>query len=121
VSLLLRVLLGGGPTSTSGMQVLCVNPAAPAGGAADLAPYFPQGAGGAPWLTEPHLYRGQCMNQNGASWLQVSAPVTAGDPRPVLGQVLGPTWGLHPEDVNIALGNLVELVAHQSAAYRHAR
>jgi hypothetical protein len=33
-----------------------------------------------------------------------------------------PTWGLHLMDANIALGNLVELVRVQGAAYarRHA-
>ena len=30
---------------------------------------------------------------------------------------LGPTWGLHLADVNLALGNLVSLVQHQGAAY----
>ena len=31
-----------------------------------------------------------------------------------------PTWGLHLVDVNIALGNLVTVVAHEAAAYHRA-
>ncbi len=30
---------------------------------------------------------------------------------------LGPTWGLHLVDVNIALGNLVTLVGEQGTAF----
>jgi len=35
-----------------------------------------------------------------------------------VGQTLGPTWGLHLVDVNIALGNLVNLTRSEVAAYR---
>jgi hypothetical protein len=35
-------------------------------------------------------------------------------------QTLGPTWGLHLVDVNIALGNLVSIVGDESAAYEAA-
>ena len=34
---------------------------------------------------------------------------------------LGPTWGYHLDDVNLALGNLVDDVRRQVAAYRAAR
>jgi hypothetical protein len=33
-------------------------------------------------------------------------------------QSLGPTWGLHVVDVNLALGNLVALVGDEAASYR---
>jgi hypothetical protein len=127
------VSLLSGSTSSAGLQVLCVNPADPSGGTAPLDPYFPtqseaSGLGdlsglkppklATPWVTEPDLYSGQCRSQGGATWLQVSAPVNAGDPRQVVGQTLGPTWGLHLVDVNIALGNLVELTRRQAAAYQ---
>jgi hypothetical protein len=48
----------------------------------------------------------------------VSAPIHAGDPRVIVGQTLGPTWGLHLVDVNIALGDLVNLTRSQVAHYR---
>jgi hypothetical protein len=118
---------------TAGLQVLCTNPADLAGdAAAPLSPYFPsrsltQGlrsagqstapAVGTPWVTEPGLYSGQCRTQDGATWLQVTAPITPGDTRPVVGQTLGPNWGLHLVDVNIALGDLVDLARTEAAAY----
>jgi hypothetical protein len=113
------------------MQVLCVNPAAPSGGAATLDPYLPsasvaagvgsQGAGApavpTPWVTEPDLYTGQCLYRDGASWLQVSGPINPGDKRALVKQSIGPTWGLHLVDVNIALGNLVTLVGDEARAF----
>ena len=35
----------------------------------------------------------------------------------MVGDPLGPRWGLHLVDVNLALGNLVELVRRESAAW----
>ena len=40
-----------------------------------------------------------------------------GDPRPTVTQPLGPAWGYHLDDVNLALGNLVVDVAQEEAAY----
>jgi hypothetical protein len=119
------------PAST--LQVLCVNPASldsadPTGSGA-LSPYFPkvtsatptsgQGvASTAPWVTYPGLYTAQCRSTGGTTWLQVDTVVTPGFTRPVVSPTLGPTWGLHLVDVNIALGNLVSIVQRQVAAYR---
>ena len=123
---------GLGSASSSGLQVLCTNPALLSGGTGDLLPYFVTkpfpGARGTfdpkttadvstPWVTYPDLYNATCENSGGASWLQVSAPIVPGDHRPVVGPVLGPQWGLHLVDVNIALGDLVALVGDQSGAY----
>jgi hypothetical protein len=40
-----------------------------------------------------------------------------GDPRELLAETLGPTFGLHLYDINLALGNLVGMVALQSQVY----
>jgi Protein of unknown function (DUF3089) len=124
---------GAGPRAGQGagsdLQVLCVNPAAPGGGNALVTSYFPTltfpgllgTVAGAPpkaptaWVSYPDRYTAQCITANGATWLQIT-PLPR-DLRPVVKQTLGPTWGLHIYDFNIALGNLVDLVAHQSAAY----
>jgi pimeloyl-ACP methyl ester carboxylesterase len=122
------------PLPASELQVLCVNPAALGGGSATLDPLFPTasvaaGLGAAasgapraatPWVSEPDLYSGQCMYQDGASWLQVSAPINPGDTRGVVRQILGPTWGLHLVDVNIALGNTISVVTAEASAYLSA-
>ena len=111
------------------LQILCVNPAAPGGGTADLQPYFPTGGlalflGKAapsfdtftPWVTFPNQYAAHCINSGGASWLQVDRTGGASDKRPVV-PAGAPTWGLHTVDVSLALGNLVELVRSESAAF----
>ena len=38
-------------------------------------------------------------------------------PRPRVSATLGPTWGYHEDDVNLALGNLVVDVSQEEAAY----
>jgi hypothetical protein len=58
------------------------------------------------------------MQQGNASWLSVKSTDLAGDPRPIARATLGPTWGLHLDDVNIPLGNLVLDVAYQEASYK---
>jgi hypothetical protein len=103
--------------TTAGQQVACVNPAAIGGGPADLSPYFPQ-TGPVPWVTYPHLYTAACESADGATWLQVNALKAPGDTRPVVTTSLGPTWGYHVADINLALGDLVTDVAALEAAYR---
>jgi hypothetical protein len=68
-------------------------------------------------VASPGLYTGHCESADGANWLQVDTIVVPGDQRPLVSQTLGPTWGLHLVDVNIALGNLVDLVRQQGAAF----
>jgi len=118
------------PQGAGSLQILCVNPAAPGGGTADLEPYFPT-AGLAvflgkaapnfgvstPWVTFPGQYAAHCVNAGGASWLQIDRIRGAlDDSRPVVAAG-SPSWGLHTVDVNIALGNLVELVRSESGAF----
>ena len=108
------------------LSVLCVNPAALTSRSRALRPYFGTSARAqpsvrTPWVTYPGLYRARCRSGGGVNWLQVDDVGGAGDRRPRVGASLGPTWGLHLVDVNIALGNLVELAGHQAAAYFSSR
>jgi hypothetical protein len=117
-----------GRTRTEGQHVLCTNPAALGGGVAPLDAYFPaRRLGGpinftkkplasTPWLHYPSGLTGECKNENGASWLQVDDTRTQPN-RLVLRDSLGPTWGLHVYDANVALGNLVDVVKTEAAAY----
>jgi hypothetical protein len=106
---------------SSDIAIACVNPAAPAGGQARLDPYVPSlflqflPAGGAPqvrtaWVSFPAEYTASCKTSGNATWLQVTHTSGSLDHRPLLGQLVDPTLGLHILDVNIALGNLVQLV-----------
>jgi hypothetical protein len=127
-------VLSGQPSGpSSSFQVLCVNPTSLSSPATPgpLEPYFPTStpavptAAGqkpaskfsTPWVTYPNLYTAQCENKDGASWLQVTDVAPAGDTRPVVSTSLGPIWGLHLVDVNLALGNLVTLVGEEGTAF----
>jgi hypothetical protein len=117
------------------LEVLCVNPAVLFQGnhAGPLFPYasttpFPGFLGllgdirapkaPTPWVATPGQYTGQCEHANGASWLQLTDVGPAGDTRERVTEVLGPPWGTHLVDVNVAMGNLVGLTAFQSGIYR---
>ena len=122
-----------GRTESPGLQVMCVNPTLLLQGkhAGPLLSYYPTSPfpgplgpfiqvpkAPTPWVATPGQYSGQCEQANGASWLQATKVGPAGDPRLVLEELLGPEWGLHLYDVNIAQGNLVGLVWLQSGAYQ---
>ena len=117
-----------GRARTPGEQVLCTNPAALAGGSGALDPDFPTHLSGlfgignlagaaTPWVSYPNLFSAKCENVGGASWLQVDDIRKPGDNRPGLHDSLGPTWGLHLYDGNIALDNLTDIVRSEAAAY----
>jgi hypothetical protein len=113
------------------LEVLCVNPASLSGGTGPLQAYFgtakfPGPIGlvlpappsvPTPWVATPGLYTAQCVSSGGANWLQIDTTDIAGDQRQVVFETLGPTFGLHLFDVNLALGNLVDLVRQQAAVY----
>jgi len=128
--------VGGGVSArtgeSAGLEVLCVNPAALGGGTGALEPYSrttpvpgPIGAitgqlpsASTPWVRYPRLYTAKCESAKGATWLQITDIGGPSDRRVrIQNPVLGPTWGLHLADVRVALGNLVDLVRSQAAAY----
>jgi pimeloyl-ACP methyl ester carboxylesterase len=113
------VSLQSGQTATHGLEVLCTNPAALAGGSATLDPYFPSlGSEPTPWVTFPGLYNARCEQAGGASWLDVTKATGASDHRPTVTEHDGPLWGYHADDVNLALGNLLSDVAAVEARWR---
>jgi hypothetical protein len=99
------------------LQVMCVNPAAPGGGAALLTPMLYLGNA---WYSYPGRYRARCATSGSLGWLDVDVVDTPGDSRFVEPKT-DPLWGLHGADVSIALGNLVALVRAQAAAYAARR
>ncbi len=111
------------------LRIMCVNPAFLAGGTVVLDPYIPSlvlaflPAGSAPtvrtpWISFPGEYSARCESSGNATWLQVTH-IGAADRRMLLMHLQDPALGLHVLDVNIALGNLVQLVRDEAAAYRH--
>jgi Protein of unknown function (DUF3089) len=118
----------------------CVNPAAVGGESAELTPYFPAdasapilstlgvGGGSAGWLqgtdittpfvTLPGLVSGKCASQGAFNYLSVTVNADPSDPRADdIGGDLTPEWGLHLIDVSIVMGDIVERVRDQAAAY----
>jgi Protein of unknown function (DUF3089) len=117
-------LLSGQAAAAAGTQVVCVNPAALAGGTADLSPYFTTSVLPPPgkrvttrWVAYPALYRAHCESRDGDTWMQVTDIGRPSDTRPRITEQDGAVWGFHVADVNLALGNLVADVQRQEAAY----
>ena len=108
--------LFGRPRGGKGRAV-CTNPATLAPGVAPLDSYF-SGAGkgvSTPWVRYEGLVTGECTSDATFDWLRITSTWTPGDARPEdLGGRLTPPWGLHLIDVNLAQGDLVDLVAAQA-------
>lgn len=120
----------------------CNNPAALEGGSAPLKAYLatrwrsetgdPQPF---PWLNPPQsmttpfvrlpgLLTGRCVSNEHGSYLEVTVQADPKDPRTddipgdvVIGGKIQPNWGLHLIDVNLVMGDLIDLVAKQGRAY----
>ena len=102
------VSLLSGQTASTGVHVVCVDPAAIGGGKAVLDPFFPtEGLIATPWVEYPQLYGARCESRGGATWLQVTKISGTSDRRRLVSEQDGPDWGYHPFDINLALGNLV--------------
>ncbi len=119
-------------TATAGQQVACVNPAALGGGTGDLDPYLLTASQTGltepvhtPWVTYPGLYSATCERGGGATWLQVTSLAGTSHTRPVVTQAhvpatpdTGPAWGYHGYEYNLTLGNLLNDVASEEAAWQ---
>jgi len=134
------VSLQSGQTARAGQQVACTNPAALAGGNAGLDPYFLTFTQVAqlpnvefplkehvatPWVTYPGLYSASCEHAGDATWLQVTTHAGTSRARPVLtdhkvagyGGDIGPAWGYHGYEYGLTLGNLLQDIAGEEAAW----
>jgi len=132
-----------GRVQGDGMQAACTNPAALAGGSGQLHSYLSAGGrsitGSAaeprpwvnpskpidtPFVTVPGLLTAQCVANDNGSYLEVTVHGNPADPRTddISGDVMqngevNASWGLHLIDVNLAMGNLVDVVRQQGKAY----
>jgi len=125
------------------MTTLCVNPASLEGGWGPLAAYFTNAPAMPdsslppnPWTNPPQaittnfvalprMISARCVSDENGSYLAVRVNGNPNDPRTdeitgdvvVAGQVQ-PDWGLHLIDMQLAMGDLVRIVAQESIAYR---
>ena len=125
-------------TSQPGMEIACVNPAAPAGGEAELhsylttqtimrgpRPVFAQGKEvTTPFASVPGLLTGECVSDERGQYLAVRIKADPTDPRTddITGDIytdgaINPAQGLHLIDVNLVMGDLLDLARKQTAAY----
>jgi len=123
----------------------CTNPAALGGGSGELHAYLTakgsvlSSAPTPPWVTPeqpvttpyvsvPGLLTAECVPGMTGEYLSVTINGNPADPRVdnIVGDVLTATgepngdWGLHVVDVNLAMGNLVDIVKAKAAAYTAA-
>jgi hypothetical protein len=124
----------------------CVNPAAMGGGAGELKSYLPArhsfivgAAEGVAWTNPPKpvetpfvrvpgLLTAECVVNEHNNYLAVSIHATPGGVRTnqiagdlVFGGHVLKDWGLHLIDVNLAMGNLLDVVGEETKAYLERR
>ena len=77
-----------------------------------------------PWVSTPGLLTARCTTNQHATFLEVTVNGDPTDPR--VDDIVGdlglpgkpvPNWGLHLVDVNISMGNLLDIVGQQAQAY----
>ncbi|WP_309643805.1 DUF3089 domain-containing protein [Phenylobacterium sp.] len=117
----------------SPMEAACVNPASLAGGKGELHSYMSATANGhakdgwakgvtvdTPFVSVPGLLNATCVNKDGFNYLAVGVNADPADLRidAIKPGAVTPDWGLHLVDVNVAMGNLVDLVETQGKAWR---
>jgi len=134
-----------GKAAGPGMSGSCTNPATLGEGSAPLRAYLstagrtitgttpaqPWAAGktiDTPFVSVPGLLTAKCASNEHATYLEVTVHGDPADPRVDdivgdLGMRAKPLadWGLHLVDVNIAMGNLLDLVTQQTKTYLASR
>jgi pimeloyl-ACP methyl ester carboxylesterase len=132
-----------GRVTAEGMEAACTNPAALGGGSGQLHAYL-TGQGSliampvaqkhqwakdaapvdTPFVSVPGLLTAECASNENASFLKITVNADPSDARADdipgdLGMAGKPqaNWGLHLVDVNLTMGNLLDIVARQGKAY----
>jgi hypothetical protein len=133
-----------GRITTDGMEAACTNPAALGGGSGPLRAYL-TGAGSliasaapqkhqwtnggaavdTPFVSVPGLLSATCASNEHANYLELTVHGDPADPRAddipgdlgMMGKPQ-PNWGMHLVDVNLAMGNLLDIVAQQVKAMK---
>lgn len=132
-----------GRSADPAMTANCTNPVTLGAGATPLRAYLSAGgrliamSAGAPkpWATDkivdtpfvsvPGMLTAECKTNEFATYLEITVKSDPADPRvdDITGDLGAATkplanWGLHLIDVNLSMGNLLDLVEQQSKTYR---
>jgi Protein of unknown function (DUF3089) len=131
-----------GRVADPNMTAACTSPVALAGGSGELHAYLdrtgrtitsapqvkpwvtPEQPIDTPWVSVPGLLTAKCATNENATYLEVTVNGNPSDPRvdDITGDIgagsnVAANWGLHLIDVNLAMGNLLDIVAQQTKAY----
>jgi len=132
-----------GKVADPNLAAACTNPAALGGDSGELhaylaadgqsivsktppKPWVKKGRVDTPWVSAPGLLTARCTSNENATYLEItvhgdpSGPRTddiVGDLGAANGQI-ATDWGLHLIDMNLAMGNLVDIVGQQAKAWR---
>ena len=132
-----------GTVADPAMAAACTNPAALAGGSGELHAYLsndgrtitgtskpkpwvtPEKPIDTPWVSVPGLLTAKCAsNANATGYLEITVHGDPADPRvdDIVGDIGVGTnvlanWGLHLVDVNLTMGNLLDIVGTETKAY----
>jgi hypothetical protein len=133
-----------GKVPDANMVAACTNPAALAGGSGDLHAYLdktgrtitsnvppkpwvmPEQPIDTPFVSVPGLLTAKCSsNDNASGYLEITVNGNPSDPRAdditgdiAMGTAVLANWGLHLIDVNLAMGNLLDIVAAETRTYQ---
>ena len=134
-----------GKVSGENMVSACTNPAALGGGSGALHAYMgtrgsevvstaeakpgpwvkPEQPITTPFVSVPGMLTAECVANDSGSYLAVSVHGDPAGPRAsdIVGDVISngrvlPEWGLHLIDVNLTMGNLLDIVERQSKTYK---
>jgi hypothetical protein len=136
-----------GRVPDANMAAACVNPAALAGGSGELHAYLsndgrtitgtskpkpwvvPEVPIDTPFVSVPGLLTGKCAsNENASGYLEVTVNGNPSDPRVDditgdlgVGTNVLANWGLHLIDVNLTMGNLLDIVGAEAKAYKNKK
>jgi hypothetical protein len=131
-----------GKVTAPDMEAACTNPAALGGGSGELHAYLsasgrtivgntppkpwvvPEKPLGTPWVSVPGLLTARCASNETAAYLEVTVHGDPSGPRvdDIIGDIstngqVQTNWGLHLVDMNLAMGNLLDIVARQVKAW----
>jgi hypothetical protein len=109
-----------GGARSDGYESACVNPAAPAGGSAMLKFYY-AGANPPAWVEAIGQITGECqMGADGANIFVVSVlPTQFADQLTALlkSNEVAPGWGVHPLDIPLVQGNILDVLDAEIATW----
>ena len=131
-----------GKVADTNMVAACANPAALGGGSGELHAYLakdgrsivgatppkpwvtPEQPIDTPWVSVPGMLTARCTSNDNATYLEITVHADPSGHRvsDIVGDLgangqIAADWGLHLVDVNLAMGNLVDIVGGQTKAW----